>query len=177
MAMPRHRLRELREAADKTQQEAADAIGVGYRTYCRWEQGGAVPRRGFRTQIAEAFKVTETDVAQAFDEVAAPNGQSLPAGLDAFAALEQGASQVWAFEPLVIHGLLQTSEYATAVEAGDRRLSESGAKLRVELRIARQEVLWRRPNPLRLDLIIGESSLWQVAGGPEVMAAQLKYLL
>jgi hypothetical protein len=48
---------------------------------------------------------------------------------------------------------------------------------RVEGRIARQRVLERRPDPLRLDVILDESVLYRMAGDRTVMAEQLDHLV
>lgn len=76
-----------------------------------------------------------------------------------------------------MHGLLQTAGYAYAVESigPDTPTSEAIAR-KVEMRMARQAVLDRQPDPLGLHVVLDESVLHRVASGPEVMARQLDHL-
>jgi hypothetical protein len=87
--------------------------------------------------------------------------------------LEQGAGELWTFETTVMPGLLQTPEYATAVErvAPDRPSAKEVAR-RVALRMRRQKVL----HSLMLRAVVDASVLRRTTGGPEVMAAQLDHL-
>lgn len=50
-------MRSLREAAGKTQRECAMALGVGERTYVRWEHGDAVPSGGSLVRLADFLGV------------------------------------------------------------------------------------------------------------------------
>lgn len=51
-------LRKLRRAADLTLQQVAEAIGVSYMTYWRWEHGEAEPGAKYVVPIANLFGVT-----------------------------------------------------------------------------------------------------------------------
>ncbi|MFS8477700.1 MAG: helix-turn-helix transcriptional regulator [Micromonosporaceae bacterium] len=93
-----------------------------------------------------------------------------------YIALEAEASTLHAFEPLVIHGLLQTEEYARAVISKHYAGDAAEVEPRVKARLARQEAL-RRDEPLRLWVLIGEAALRQQVGGPKVMRAQLRRLI
>jgi hypothetical protein len=92
--------------------------------------------------------------------------------------LEADAEEIRVFDPLLIHGLLQTEDYAHAVIAG------SGIELRtsrvmnveVEFRMSRQQIL-HRDFPPRLWAVLGEATLRQRMGGAAVMDAQLERLL
>ena len=111
------------------------------------------------------------------DGPAAPAGVAVPEWLGHFAALEQGASAIWTFEPFVVPGLLQTRAYATAVEQrGPDRVTDTEVAQKVAMRLARQAVLTRDPS-LRLSAVIDESVLHRTAGGPEVMGRQLEHLV
>jgi hypothetical protein len=88
------------------------------------------------------------------------------------------ASEVWAWEPFVVHGLLQTAEYAAAVEHTDPDpIGDDEVSRRVETRLARQGALDRSPDPLGLSVVLDESVLTRVAGGRDVMADQLRHLV
>jgi hypothetical protein len=74
-----------------------------------------------------------------------------------------------------MHGLLQTADYATAVESIGP-YSEQVVAEKVEMRLARQAVLTREPDPVVLWVILDESVLHRSAGTDAVMAAQLEHL-
>ena len=70
-----------------------------------------------------------------------------------FASHEQGASELWAYEPVVMPGLLQTPAYAAAVQRDDSVYgppSDAESDRWVQQRLARQAVLTRDPDPLAL---------------------------
>jgi hypothetical protein len=86
-----------------------------------------------------------------------------------YAGLEATASKIRSFEPQLVHGLVQTPEYARAVIGADPRLSPEVVEQRVRFRMERQRT---RAN---VNLIMGEGALSLVAGSPEIMAAQIEH--
>ncbi|WP_338781687.1 helix-turn-helix transcriptional regulator [Streptomyces sp. DG1A-41] len=91
--------------------------------------------------------------------------------------LERSATELLDYSNALIMGMLQTSDYATAVFKATRpRESEDEIKSRVELRIRRRDVMDRTSPPL-LWVILHESCLRTVVGGPEVMRGQMSQLL
>jgi transcriptional regulator with XRE-family HTH domain len=181
MAKPREQMRRCRQDLGHTQESFAELLGVPVGTYRDWERGVTTPRVGHRPRLARHLGVTTIELGWWLDpdgREAGPNGFDVPRWLGHFAALEQGAGQLWSFEPMVVPGLLQTPEYAAAVEArGPDLISEGEVVRRIELRLSRQKVLTRRPDPLALSVVIDESVLYRVAGDAQVMAAQLDRLL
>src|SRR2546430_663418 len=94
-----------------------------------------------------------------------------------YLGLESGAESLAAYQGALIHGLLQTEDYAKAVIRGGSpyiRLTE--VEPRCEVRLARQRRL-RDPEPLRLSALFSEAVLRQQVGGPDVMRKQLRHLL
>ncbi|GAB2802890.1 helix-turn-helix domain-containing protein [Streptomyces daliensis] len=90
---------------------------------------------------------------------------------------EQTASYIRTYQPHVIAGLFQTSDYARAIyKANPEALDAKRADELVELRMQRQEVL-HRDEPPRVSLIVGETALRNSIGGREVMKGQLEHLL
>jgi transcriptional regulator with XRE-family HTH domain len=55
------RLRTLREAANLTQKELADALSVSVRSVQAWEAGTSLPQARHRRRLAEFFSVSEAD--------------------------------------------------------------------------------------------------------------------
>jgi hypothetical protein len=101
----------------------------------------------------------------------------LPEHIGRYIALEQGASKLEVYEGDLIHGLLQTEPYADAVirELSPATSAKDRARM-VELRMERQKVLTRSPDPLDLRVIIGEPALMRPVGGAAVMRDQLHAL-
>lgn len=94
-----------------------------------------------------------------------------------YIGLEEGAASVFRFDS-VITGLLQTEAYARAVIlGGPAELAPEQVEQRVKVRTRRQQLLTREQDALRLWAVMDEAALHRQVGGPEVMQAQLEYLL
>ncbi|MBO2456164.1 helix-turn-helix domain-containing protein [Actinomadura violacea] len=84
-------------------------------------------------------------------------------------AIERDAAMLQAFELSVVHGLLQTPEYAMAL---------LGDEAAVEARMGRQSILSQEsPQPPNLAVLLDESVLYREVGGSEVMRRQLEHLI
>jgi hypothetical protein len=106
----------------------------------------------------------------AFDDV-------LPSGFDIFVGLEAETTGIRSYENSVVHGLLQTKEYAQAVlRELQPRLTPDQIDRQVDLRMARQGRLDDEP-ALDLWVIHDEAVIRRMVGGPQVMKAQLRRLL
>lgn len=176
VGVARVRLRARRIERGFSQASLAEAVGVAPATVSDWEQGRRLPHADTRPALAENLDVTRPELALLLGEPATPNGHEVPEWLGHLASLEQAAARIWVYEPVVVHGLLQTADYATAVERSGPHRSEDYVAQKVGTRMARQAVLTRSPDPLQLAVLLDESVLLRVAGGPVVMAAQLDHL-
>lgn len=178
--MGRHLLRDRRIELGMTREELARKVGCVPKTVTRWETGEHTPQVWQRHPLARALQWSLPELAVTLngDGAEPPHGHTVPAWLDTHASLEQGASAIWAFQPLVVHALLQTRGYARAVEEAPDPIQPSEDEIvhHVELRLARQAVLHREPEPLQLSALLDEAALHRVAGGPDVMAEQLERL-
>jgi hypothetical protein len=91
-----------------------------------------------------------------------------------YVGLEAEAISIRDFEPGVVPGLLQTADYARAVHrAVVPPLDEEVIDQRVTERQSRQMIL-NRDKPPELRVIMDESVIHRIVGGPGVMAAQLE---
>ncbi|MFC9425806.1 DUF5753 domain-containing protein [Streptomyces sp. NPDC056987] len=94
-----------------------------------------------------------------------------------FVGLEQGASQIRAYESEAVPGLLQTKAYTDAItRRGTAEQLDAHVDCRVELRMTRQSVLSREAGPLRLWTVLSEAVLRRVVGNPTTMRDQLVHL-
>jgi transcriptional regulator with XRE-family HTH domain len=95
-----------------------------------------------------------------------------------YVGLEAEASLISDYRLDAIPGLLQTADYARAiVNAAVPRWVPEIVKQRVDGRLARQQILTRPNDRPTFQAVVDESALHRVVGGPEVMAAQLAWLL
>lgn len=99
----------------------------------------------------------------------------IPAWANLFVGLESGATTLTSFQPLVVHGLLQTADYTRAID----RLyfpddNEDELERRVQVRAQRQHILTRSRQPTTAAIILHESVLRTVVGDNRVMAAQCR---
>ena len=164
------RRRELRLSQDALARKA----GFSKRTIVRYEKGGVVrvdQRQPYA--IALDWSLARLLLALSDEPGSMPNSHVVRRTFRLFASLEQGATALHTYQPVSLPGLLQTPEYASAVESvGPHPATAEEAARRVRHRLMRQKVLDR----LRLHALIDHSVLVRDTGGPEVMAAQLDHL-
>lgn len=177
---PRKELQARRRYVGLTQETLAWAIGATPTSVAGWEQGRCHPTVRFRQPLAEALQVTLPELDRLLDPEAplVLDGHRVPAWLDHYTSLEQAAAILRAFELVVVHALLQTKAYAFSVaRASYLPLTDEQVSERVGVRMARQAVLERQPEPLDLAVVLAEPALREVVGGRDVMAGQLDHLL
>jgi len=94
-----------------------------------------------------------------------------------FVGLEQEASSIRAWEPILLPGLLQTEAYMRALMRSGRSSDPANViDRRVALRLKRQGRL-SGPGALNLAAVIDESAVRRVIGGSDVMNDQLHALI
>jgi transcriptional regulator with XRE-family HTH domain len=195
-AGPRRRLgadlRRLRAGVGLHLDEVAQVLGCSTSKVSRLETGKGVPkasdvRRLIRLYGVSAEAEQETLLQLVRDSRAEGWWTTYTEGVevdrffldgaDRYVALETDATGVRSFDYGILHGLLQTAEYARAVLSLQlpHHAADAIDQL-VELREKRQEAL-HRPNPLELTAVVDESGLVRTVGGPDVMAIQMRHLL
>ncbi|MGH8793204.1 MAG: helix-turn-helix domain-containing protein [Stackebrandtia sp.] len=92
-----------------------------------------------------------------------------------YLGLEGFAESIFAFEPIVMPGLLQTADYAEAITRASIVVRPDYVARLVELRRARASRL-EGDSPLQVHAVIGEPALRLHAGTPEVRMAQMRHL-
>ncbi len=179
-------LRQLRERAGRTTEEAARLLHVKQPTITRMENGQSLCRRteltalvayygGSDAERAEAEGLWE-DAKQDTARVVLPGG-TMPQ-LRSFLSAEAEASLEKIIVTQTVHGLLQTYDYATAITqapTGFRPRDEDIERI-VDARIRRQGRL-RGPNPLNVHAIMDESTIHRIIGSPAIMREQFRRLM
>lgn len=175
-------LRRLREQTGMTADQAAKEIGISKSALSRIENAQVSVMPPVARSLLELYGVEGEEVDalvqvardarkrgwwQAYDDV-------LPSWFEVYVGLEAEASEIRAFQPQLIPGLLQTADYARAViraEHTDAPTEEIDR--RVELRMRRQA----NDSPPKLWVVLDEAALRRPIGGVEVFKAQLKRLI
>jgi transcriptional regulator with XRE-family HTH domain len=179
-------LRRLRESTGYKLEEVAGLLGVAPSTLSRIETGKAPTKSAYLTQLLEMYQVTDSGQRQTLVDMAreghrkgwwAAYDDVLPSGLGVYVGLEAEASGLSSYENSVVHGLLQTADYARAIlrETGPRHSAEQIERL-VDLRLERQRRLVEEP-AIELWVILDEAVIKRIVGGPTVMGRQFGRLL
>jgi transcriptional regulator with XRE-family HTH domain len=177
-------LQRRREATGLSREEVARQLEWSTSTLFRIETGRSRPQPGNVRTLLELYGVTgpERDgLIQLTRDARKPGWwhsfrDVLPNPYEVYIGLEAGAASLRNFEPIVVPGLLQTADYARAMfRNGPRELDRDEVERRVEVRLARQEILTRDNRP-RLWAVIDEAVIRRLVGGTEVMRGQLRHL-
>jgi transcriptional regulator with XRE-family HTH domain len=189
-------LRELRESTQLTLDDAGKPLQRSAATISRLENGKVKPRVLDVAVLLDLYADRRPDVVtedqrkrvltlatesrreawfSPFRDVLA--GTMISDHMRRYVEFETDASRIESYEPDVVPGLLQTESYIRAI--AERYYSENTPEQRerfVAFRLARQNVLRRREEPLQLHVVLGELVLRRPIGGPDVMREQLSAL-
>jgi transcriptional regulator with XRE-family HTH domain len=174
-------LRRLREQAGKTIDQVAQVLECSDSKVSRIENGqvSASPRDvrdmldfyGLDSEHRDAL----VDMARTARERTWWQAYS-DAPVMPLVGVEVAADRIQLYEPMVVHGLLQTEPYARALlRALQPDLSERQIERWVELRMARQRLLNNDLGP-QLLVLLEECVLRRLVGGREIMRVQLRHL-
>lgn len=176
-------LRGHRENAGLTQKEAAKRTGIASGRINHFETMRNLPPDAELVSLLELYEATEEvgellAILPAARKRTASEAASIdPDQFNLFIGLEAGTKQIEAYNALVLHGLVQTADYAEAMLRGHGEgLSEAEVRRRLRLRLRRAELL-QADSPTRLWLVVSEQVLQAPVGGPEVLRGQLAHLL
>jgi transcriptional regulator with XRE-family HTH domain len=176
-------LRDVRLEQKLGLREFAKTLGRDPSLLSRWESGDRTPPATEVAQILGTLRITGTRYDEIIDLARGVGdplwlATTLPeqrAQLAALLDFENAASIITDIAPLLVPGLLQTSQYARSIMIGDG-LSGDEVATRVAIRMGRRDSITRQ-DPARLVTYIGEAALRQRIGSREIMAAQLAQLI
>jgi DNA-binding XRE family transcriptional regulator len=101
----------------------------------------------------------------------------VPAGFRSWAEYEDKATILHIWCPGILHGFVQTEDYARAVLETEIGATAEQVTARLASRMARQQRVLYRQDPPRAWFVVDEFALYRLVGGPEVMADQMRHLL
>lgn len=174
-------LRRLRQAAGVAIPSVAERLECSVSTVSRIETGETVVHIRDVREMLDMYGLTDGPHREALLALAREAQRHgwweryrVPPDLERYIGLEADAAEIRAFEVNLVHGLLQTEDYARALASiGSPALDSEDTVRKVAVRMRRQEVLRRQPEPVHLWLIQDEAALHRLIGGPAVMHAQL----
>jgi hypothetical protein len=103
----------------------------------------------------------------------------MPAGMPHYVGLEAEASQILAYHPTVVYGLLQTEDYARALFEVQRPVEDTTGEFirrNVDLRMERKRRVLKRDD-VRLRVILGEAALRIPVGDDDTMREQYREIV
>ncbi|WP_067721424.1 helix-turn-helix domain-containing protein [Nocardia yamanashiensis] len=181
-------LREAREGRGLSIVTAAREVQLSFNALQRLETGKTVsPRRQDVRELCSLYEVEADETVKAVglaSRAAAAKGEDgvtsfgglFSDAFNMYVGMECAARKLISYQEMV-PGLLQTAAYARAMISSF--LVEGSADdidRRVEVRMDRQVIVTRKARPLVLEVLLHESALHRMVGGPAVMAAQLRQL-
>ncbi|AXK32492.1 XRE family transcriptional regulator [Streptomyces armeniacus] len=179
------RLQDMRQAAEVSLEDAAQALRVKPLTIRRLEKAEVALKPLYVEKLLQTYGAGQQEIDEfvALAERANEPGwwhayrDVLPGWFTAYVSLETGAKTLRTYEPHYVTGLLQSYQYARAVlRGGFPNDSEDDLERRVGLRLRRQGLL-ERPDAPTLWVVMEEAVLHRAVGGAEVMREQIDRLL
>jgi transcriptional regulator with XRE-family HTH domain len=178
-------LRRWREQSGLSVERAAEELLCGMGTVSRMENGGSAEPLRVRSAL-ELYGAPPKLIKEMVDAakqrrrrgvLRRPYYDFVRQTFAEYLDLEHEASELACFQSDVVHGLLQTEEYARAMihNAGEVIPAEYRDKF-VRLRMERQERL-HGEHPLVVRVVLVEAALHTQVGGPAVLRDQLCRLL
>src|SRR5689334_12662580 len=175
-------LRKLRTGKGLTVEQAAEQLMISMSKLSRMETGQGIATARDVRDLCVLYGVIDHAERDRMMKLAAEGRQrawwqSYDLGYETYVGLEADALSISAFQSSVIHGLLQTADYARAGHEGAMPLLGPGQiEMQIEAKLTRQRIL-TKDDPPRLAIILDEAALHRMVGGPQVMAAQLAKIL
>jgi transcriptional regulator with XRE-family HTH domain len=180
-------LRRTREARGLTQVEGGERIGANGDHISRLELGQT------KVRVAEVEKLLEhygddpkhieaiTRIARGANSRGRWSGHRavFPDWFRMYVDLESAAETIRQVASEMVPGVLQVEPYIRTIHAEWPRSAEDGDRSVEDSVAARKERqdLFTRDDPPNVSFVLSESCLQRMVGGPEVMRAQLDYLL
>ncbi|MGH3867082.1 MAG: helix-turn-helix domain-containing protein [Pseudonocardiaceae bacterium] len=178
-------LRCLREAAGKTQKEAAECLGIPSTSISKIEKGKQRVSKAYLKLLIPFYDVGSPH-GEALEQLRAEAdqrgwwvsyGKTVPSWFADYVGMETAAAEIWTYESMFIPGVLQIPQYTEVIS-----LALNPARTRqeidriVQLRADRQKRL-TDDEPVILRAVISEAALRYDVGGAEVMRTQAERLV
>ncbi|HEX6468948.1 MAG TPA: helix-turn-helix transcriptional regulator [Streptosporangiaceae bacterium] len=178
-------LKRLRKESGKTREEVAEFVGCAPATVTKIENASNAAPPAYVALMLELYGVTG-DEREAWLTVARQArkrgwwqqyGGAIPAWFEVYVGLEEEATEIRAYRPENVLGLLQTEEYIRAQILAEPRVpADEEIERRVAVRMKRQERLLADDAP-EMWIVLNECAIRREVGGREAMRRQLQRLI
>ncbi|GAB3557073.1 transcriptional regulator with XRE-family HTH domain [Actinopolyspora lacussalsi] len=182
-------LRRLREQAGKSQHAAAQEIGKARSRLVQIEDGeGTLPPDSLDS-LLDLYSVEpqERETVRALASSARKRQKrrayvdTLPDAYQRFADLESNATEIKAFEPSIVPGLLQSPSYIRSVISSWEGIFTSSApaeiEQRIDYRMNRQSKTLHSEHPGELDIVLAEHAILDMKRTDFLLRDQLEHVL
>jgi hypothetical protein len=178
------RLRRMRFEAHKTIEDVIYAGVASRAKIWRIEAGQTAVKVGDVLALSRLYKVDNAATEELIRLAEATKstgyledfGTEVPESLGLYAELEADATTITDYQSEMVHGLLQTADYARAAIEVNPALSAKGIEQRVAFRLRRQRAFFDRPEPARMAALVTAGALSVQVGSASVMEEQREHL-
>lgn len=153
--------------------ELAHRMGVDAAHLGRVESGKRPPTE----RLAAKCDVVFPERKKWFSEYYEDSKSWVPAGFRSWPENEDMATSLRVWSPGIMHGLIQTPDYARAVLSVSTGVTDDIVQARLASRMERQRRVLTRENPPTAWFVVDQLALYRLVGSAEIMAAQLRHLL
>lgn len=165
-------VRRAREAADMTLADLGALVPCDASTVSKIEAGLLRPTERFVAACIETFPPLDW-LGRFYEESQVWGDGAIPRWFEDWLKAEREATTLRIWQPLLVPGLLQTTDYARALFLGGLlNPSEDAIDQLVAARLARQSI-FDRPDPPNLWIVLDEIVLHRLIGTPKTMYDQL----
>jgi transcriptional regulator with XRE-family HTH domain len=155
--------------------ELSRRTGINAAHLSRIENGRRPPTETLAQACDAAFPERRGWFSDWYDE--SRTWAEVPPGFRSWAEVEEKAASLRVWSPGIVHGLLQTEDYARALISVQPPVTAEIARARLASRMERQRRVMARDDPPSAWFVIDELALYRLVGSIEIMAAQMRQLL
>ncbi len=166
-------MRKERLARGWSLREFCERTGIDIGQASRIENGKQPPSE----KVADACDLVFPERKGWFREYYEESKYWMPAGFRNWAEYEDKAKTLRVWAPGMIHGLLETENYARVMLAVYPGVSDEVVSARLANRMQRQQRVLFRADPPDVHFIVDEAALYRRVRSAEVMAEQMSHLL
>jgi transcriptional regulator with XRE-family HTH domain len=155
--------------------ELSRRTGINAAHLSRIENGRRPPTEALAQACDAAFPARRGWFSDWYDE--SRTWAEVPPGFRSWAEVEEKAASLHVWSPGIVHGLLQTEDYARALISVQPTVTAEIARARLANRMERQRRVIARDDPPSAWFVVDELALFRLVGSTEIMAAQMRQLL
>lgn len=180
-------LKRLREGLNYKLEDVARSLDCSPSKISRLENGKGVPRWRDVRDMLDVYRVPDGEERERLLEWARTGrartwwsdyADVLAPDMALYVEYEWDAARIDAYEAHIVHGLLQTPDYARGALRSfwGRTLGPTQIERLVEVRIRRQDAL-KEDHGLTFRCVLDESTLYRVVDSADVLAGQVEHLI